>query len=183
MPVNLTRSILAIIIPGGVAVAPWLVLVHRAWPSFSNLYGEFPLLVNGVIFGVVVVLGTIFETFGSSKEVRWDKELEEELSVTENWYQYLARMVDPEPVAHRYISRLVTSMYFELTMTFATMMFALGASVIAFFSDSRLNVLAGIGLIGAGLLFSVYFENQAKKTHRALCETRKDLNERIDGAA
>jgi hypothetical protein len=183
MPLNLTRSILAIIIPGGVAVAPWLVLVHRAWPSLSSLYSEFPLLVNGVIFGVVVVLGTIFESFGSAKEFRWDKEIEEELGVTENWYQYLARTVDPEPVAHRYISRLVTSLYFELTMTFATMMFALGTSVIAFFSDSRLNVFAGIGLIAAGLLFSAYFQIQAKKTHRVLCETRKELNERIDGAA
>jgi hypothetical protein len=183
MPLNLTRSILSIIIPGGVAVAPWLVLVHSGWPNFSSLYSEFPLLFNGVIFGVVVILGTVFESFGSAKEVRWDKKLEEELGVTENWYRYLARTVDPEPVAHRYVSRLVTNLYFELTMKYATMMFALGASLIALFSGSRFNILAAIGLIVSGLALSFFFETQAKKSHRVLCETRKELTDRIDGAA
>ncbi len=182
MPLNLTRSILVIIIPGGVAVGPWLVLVFQTWPEVGDLYEAYPILWNCVFFGIVVIVGTIFENFGSSREVRWDKNQESTYDVQENWYRYLSREVDPEPVGYRYISRMVTSLYFELTMTFATISFFLGSAMIAFFSDPKFHVFYGIALIIVGLLLSIYFEIQATQSHGLLCKTRKEINQRLDSA-
>ena len=182
MPLNLTRSILVIIIPGGVAVAPWLILVVWTWPSVGELYGTYPLLVNVALFGAVVILGSVLEAFGALQEVRWDGALEGEYEVSENWFKYLSRVVDPEPVAHRYISRMVTSMYFELTMTCAISISALGAALLSFFSSSKFGVFFALGFLAVGALLTTFFQIQAKKSHKVLCDVRRELNQRLGRA-
>lgn len=182
MPLNLTRSILAILVPGGIAVAPWLILVFQTWPFLAEQYKAYPFLAHGLLFGIIVIIGTVLESIGSTMEERWDKQRGKEYSVLEHWYAYLSRSIDSEPVAHRYISRLVTRMYFQLTMTYATVLFSLGFATMAFLAGSKMLIIIGLVLIAVGMGTSIHFEIQAKNTHLELCEIRRELNTRLDAA-
>ena len=69
----------------------------------------------------------------------WDREREAQFQIMENWYPYLARSVSPEPVGYRYLSRLATMFYFELSMLIATVPFSLGAAALVWlrFPDDK----------------------------------------------
>lgn len=175
MPITLTRSLMVILVPGLVALAPWVMFVMYKWPEAAALYNRHSALTNVGLFAAVVICGAIFEGLGSVLEARWDKKREREFEVRENWFAYLARAT-PEPVGHRYISRMATTMYFELSMLFATAIFFGAGGALA-----RLLGLPGwvaffsLGLAIAGVF---YFHWQAQCTHKVLCEARAELNRR-----
>lgn len=116
MPLTLTRSLLVVLVPGIVAATPWLVWIVKEWENAAKLYQEFPNLVTALLFAIVVVLGSIFEGISSLLEVRWDREREIKFEVKKHWYAYLARICPTEPVGHNYMSRMATTLYFELAM-------------------------------------------------------------------
>lgn len=117
MPTTLTRSLLTVLIPGLVAVAPWLVwLVQYTSATFGA--NENAVLANALIFALVVVAGSTCEGLGTYLEHRWDRQLEATHQVQEHWIRYLSYSGEREPVAFRYLSRLVTTLYFELSMLF-----------------------------------------------------------------
>jgi hypothetical protein len=118
MPTNFTRSFVAVTVPGATLVAPWIYLlfcVFRLWP----LYLKYTLIANALLVGVAVIAGLVLEGIVVAFERRWDDEREGELQIQENWYTYLAAQPSTTPVGFSYISRLVTTMYFELTMMVA----------------------------------------------------------------
>ena len=176
MPMTLTRSLLTILIPGLVAIAPWLLAAALYSPVKFGLPGH-PTLGNAFIFAIVAVIGTPCEGLGTVLESRWDKKLPD-LAVQENWITYLAHRFEKEPVGFRYISRLVTSLYFELSMLFAVPIFFLGSLVLSWFRfpDHRLLAAFITFLLIASSIF--YLRWQARNTHILLCETRRDLNAR-----
>ncbi len=178
MPLNLTRSILAILLPGGVAVLPWVVLVVIKWETLGKWYLDFALLANGVLFGLAVIVGKVFETMGSRIEVKWDNERDRKYAVYENWFAYLARSIDPEPVGNRYISRLVTSMYFALTMTFSTVVFFCGFATLFFVSGFSLKPLYVVISIILAVAGPIFFFRDAKESHKDLCIVRLKINAR-----
>ncbi|MEO8379092.1 MAG: hypothetical protein ABI779_05470 [Acidobacteriota bacterium] len=178
MPTDLSRSALTILIPGAVAVAPWLLALVQ-YTRATLGFDSYTSLGNLVLFGAAAVVGTILQEFGSFVEVRWDREREDALAVHENWYSYLSRILEHEPVGYRYLSRLATTLYFELSMMFATPTFLAGATLLAMlrFPGSRMwIVIAGIVTLGVSVLF---FRWQARETHKTLCETRRELNKRL----
>ena len=183
MPLNLTRSILAIFIPGGVALAPWVLFLTVRFPSVRDFYSEYSTLVNFVMFGAIIVVGTIFETWGANFEKRWDDDREEKYEVKENWYQYLSRSIDPEPVGYRYISRAVTSLYFELTMIFGSFSFVIGTAAVASTLYPRFAILFMGASMLIGALVARFFRGHANRSHRLLCESRKEINERLEKAS
>ena len=183
MPISLTRSILAILLPGGVATIPWIVLAVSQWPTVAALYSKHETLVAGFLFGVFVVIGKMFETKGSNVESQWDKEREDDYAVDENWYSYLARSIEPEPVGHRYIGRMVTSLYFELTMAFASVSFFAGCATLAFVSELEVRPVLMISSLLLAFLAPRYFLDHAKDSHKVLCETRQKINTILDAAA
>src|SRR5688572_3098080 len=130
MPMTLTRSLLTVLIPGLIAIAPWLLMLVQH-TSATLGFKEYSTLANALVFASAAVAGSFFEAQGTRFELAWDKERESEFSVQENWYAYLARNVEREPVAYRYLSRLVTTLYSELAMIFAAPCFFLGACVLA----------------------------------------------------
>jgi len=84
-----------------------------------------------------------------------------------------------EPVGYRYLSRMVTTLYFKLSMLFAVPIFFLGVAVLSILRSSEYECLilgSSVSLIAIAI---VYFKWQAKCTHRVLCETRHELNRRI----
>jgi hypothetical protein len=96
----------------------------------------------------------------------------------ENWYTYLSRQLDPEPVGFRYLSRMVTTLYFELGMLFATPIFAegTGVAVAHFYPQRTCPIVALANVVAIG--FIAYFTWQARETHLVLCRTRKEINDR-----
>ncbi len=178
LPLTLSRSLLTILVPGVVAIAPWaLAVVQQTDASLG--YGGYPVLGNALFFAAVVVAGSICEGLGTMLETRWDRSRERRFEITENWYIYLSKSFAYEPVGYGYISRLVTSMYFELSMLIATPVFAAGSWVLAATRfpayQSRITLIAALFTLAlAGYLYW-----QAQSTHAILCRTRRELNRRV----
>ena len=177
MPMTLTRSLLTILIPGLIAIAPWLLLLVQ-YTSATLGFKENLTLANALVFTTAAVVGSLFEAAGSTREVAWDEERNEALAVKENWYIYLSRQLEREPVGYRYLSRLVTTLYFELAMMFAAPIFFAGACLLASF---RFAANAPFMIIGSLMLIvsvAAYFRAQARCTHEVICKTRAQINAR-----
>jgi hypothetical protein len=172
VPLTLTRSVMVILVPGVVALAPWLLLTVRTWPRLMEAYAAYEAASNAMLFATVVVVGSVLEGFASWIEVRWDQEREKEFEVRKHWIAYLSR-VGPEPVGHRYISRMVTTLYFELSMLFATPLFFFGSAVLAQRWGAPLALPVSVAAVA--LVAIIYFRLQARSTHKVLCEVRRDL--------
>src|SRR5687767_1473328 len=96
MPLTLTRSLLAIILPGFIACAPFFLLVALSSPIVEAFYEKHAVLGNTVAFGIAVLVGSIIEEFGSYIEKRWDDSIQNLQTdagswVHTEWLKYLAR--------------------------------------------------------------------------------------------
>ncbi|RDI96798.1 hypothetical protein DVT68_20045 [Dyella solisilvae] len=175
IPTTITRSVLTVLVPGLVAVAPWLLaLVQHTQATFG--FDKYPTLAHLMLFASIVVTGSIFEGIGSLFESRWDGKLAGEMDVEGDWFAYLANK--QSPVGHRYLSRLVTTLYFELAMVFAAPTFVAGAMTLTTLRFPSLPWWIHLLFVVTGLAVAAYFYWQASKTHRALCVTRRELRSR-----
>lgn len=179
MPIDLTRSVLVILIPGAVAVAPWLLWLLLYTDATLGYVEKYSTVANTVSFAVAAIAGLVCETLGSWIEVRWDEEREKEYDVMTNWYAYLARTNSPEPVGHRYLSRLATMFYFELSMLFAIIPFSIGAAVLVYLRFPQHDALLASLIVVVALIVGAWFRFNAKETHRVLCLTRLKLNKLV----
>ena len=181
MPITLTRALLVILIPGGIFLAPWILLFLISLENFdaSEFYTSYKTPINAMFFACIVVIGTIIEGLNSHIEVGWDKERESKFEVTENWYKYLALTPANEPVAFSYISKMVTVMYFELAMMWASISFLVGASAIICTLEIPYYMLLSTTLVALSIALFFYFRWQGKTTHEVLCNARKELNARL----
>jgi hypothetical protein len=183
LPLDLSRSLLVIIIPGAVATTPWILLLSLKYESLIKFYDDHEVTGNVVLFVLAVLVGSIIENLGTIFEVRWDMERESTLNVTENWYKYLSRVNEHEPVGYNYLSSMATTLYFELSMMFALPSLFIGLALV-FEIDAHLwpvgTALLAFG-IGA-LLCAFYFYRWAKDSHQVLCKTRLEINKRLDAA-
>jgi hypothetical protein len=180
VPTTVTRSVLTVLVPGLIAIAPWLLaLVQHTQATFG--FDKYPTLAHLMLFASVVVAGSIFEGVGSLFEVHWDKKLCGEMDVEGDWYSYLA--TKDSLVGHRYISRLVTTLYFELSMMLSVPTFIAGASALAVLRFSSLRWWSLILSGAVAISVAYYFYWQAKTTHRVLCITRRELRARSEGSS
>ncbi|WP_193090087.1 hypothetical protein [Advenella sp. FME57] len=177
MPHILTRSLLTILIPGIFAATPWLLFF-----AHSGLPIDLPnhvVIQAAVAFSFVAILGSIFEGLGSFIEAKWDHKREQEFDIKSNWEIYLASAFEFPPIGYRYLSKLVTNLYFELAMVFAAPCFWLGLAILAnsySLFHPNLILIAVIILIWVSIS---YFKMQAYHTHQLLCSTRQSLNARL----
>ena len=178
MPTTLTRSLLVVLIPGSIAVAPWLLALVQHTSATLGL-DQYRPLSYVLLFACAAVAGSVFEGLGTFVEVHWDKKREATYAVRENWFKYLSRTFDNEPVGYRYLSRRATTLYFELSMMFAVPIFAVGAGLLASlrFRDHACWI-AGVSILAA-IVSILYFYWQASCTHKLLCETRLEINARL----
>lgn len=179
MPLDLTRSFLTIILPGVVAIAPWMLLIVAENPSAGELYKDWQVPFHVLAFSVAVMVGAVIEGFGSWFECRWDLQVSAEAEpepakdwVSRDWHAYLAREhADKEPVVYRYLSRKVTTLYFEIGMMCAVPVSLIGVGVLVLTQGKFhwcVPLLAVVSAVGLFLLFHRF----AKDTHRVLCVTR-----------
>lgn len=179
---TLTRSLLTILVPGIVAISPWLLaLVQNTSATLG--FDKYPSLANALVFAAAAVVGSVCEGFGTTVEAGWDKEREGEYSIKENWHAYLAHRFETEPVGYRYLSRLVTALYFELSMLFAVPSFLFGGFILASLRFPEQWIVFALLTLLALVASGYYLHWQARCTHRVLCETRQELNRRWTSAA
>jgi len=89
-----------------------------------------------------------------------------------------------EPVAYDYIKRMVTNLYFELSMTFAIPSCLIGLAAVLSWEPPPFNsYLARIPLLALGLAFTWFFYISARASHEVLCKTRREVNKRLDARA
>jgi hypothetical protein len=182
MPMTLTRSLLTVILPGMVAVAPWFLVAMMANSDLRLLYTKYQVPFHVAAFGVAVLLGSIFEEIGCYLERRWDTDIEEggepgpsESWLIKDWYAYLGMCFgDSEPVGYRYASRKVTSLYFEIAMMFAAPCCFAGLAMLFVALQGHLSHLSILFFVFAALGF-LLFSKMARDTHQLLCELRHFL--------
>lgn len=179
MPFTLTRSLLVVLVPGLVALAPWMLLVVSQTEHVDDLYKNYATLIHASLVGAAIILGSMIEGALSHLEVKWDKERDEEYQVRENWFSYLAQQCDNEPVGFRYISRMQTTMYFELAMMTAAPIFLVGVSVLVFQYFLVYQFVAAALFLAFALLSAWHLYREAKCTHEVLCVARKELIARM----
>lgn len=183
MPIDLTRSLLVVLIPGAVAVAPWLLWLVLYTPATLGYATQYTTVANAVSFAAAVIAGLLCETLGTWLEVRWDKEREVKFDIEENWFAYLAQSNSPAPVGHRYLSRLATMFYFELSMLTATASFAFGSFTLLRTQFPADIYAAALLVFIPAVVVLMYFGVNARKTHEVLCKTRRELNNRLKMAS
>ena len=176
---NLTRSFLAVFVPGVVGLAPLLLLLVHAVPDAAFLNHEYPIFFQAAVLSIVIVAGTLFDGLGSRIEVRWDKAREVEYAVDANWWTYLARAHEHDPIGVRYLSRHAAGLAFDLSMYSAVPVFGLGG--VALLAYLRAPAFWPIALAIACGIASEFYYRDALDTHELLCESRKELNARMGG--
>lgn len=182
MPVTLTRTVLVIFIPGGIALISWILLylIQIDAESADSIYRRYSTPINLCFFATTVIIGTIIEGVNTHIEVRWDKIHQDKFDVENNWYAYLSCTPANEPVAFKYFTRLVTTMYFELGMMWATLSFGMGVASIIFTLKPCCYPAYCVITVILSILFSIYFHWQASTSHEVLCKARKELMERLN---
>lgn len=184
MPLTLTRSFFAIILPGLAMVGPWVLVVLLSYPSLGALYKEFSVPAQVSAFALVVTVGAIAEAVGNYVEKHWDNMVaakampscEEETWLDRDWLDYLSQSFgDGEPVGFRYLSRKVTELYFELGMMVAA---PIGLFGLAFTLRTHVSHSICVGVFASLASFFLFFKF-AKDTHCVLFDTRYKLMARI----
>jgi hypothetical protein len=98
IPTTLSRSTVTILVPGTVALSPWLLLLVQH-TSATLGYKDYATLANAMVLAGVIVTGSICEGLGTFVELHWDCKRESELEIKENWHKYLSKVLTKNPSA------------------------------------------------------------------------------------
>lgn len=128
---NLTfdRVVIQFIIPGLVALLPYLVLLFHEKSEFEEyLLNEGKTLLIVSICFLALIIGIMLENLGSRIEVyiydTWQKK--EHTNYMDVWYAYLTIAFEKEPVGQRYLRNILFRMKFEVSMACALLIMAGG---------------------------------------------------------
>jgi hypothetical protein len=160
-------------------MSPWLFCLVLYSDGALGYAENYKTLAQAMGFAVIAVAGLVCESLGTWIEVRWDKERDLEFQVDENWFAYLALTISPEPVGYRYLSRLATMLYFELSMMSATVFSSIGLGTLLYLRFPERSCLSAAMTVAIPAVIIVWFTFDARKTHQVLCKTRRELNQRL----
>lgn len=164
---RLLRIIAGVIIPGAVALVPWLLVLAQAYPAFGDWIFSGEILPNAALVIVVFCGGMFMENFGSRLEVFFDRQHGINYDA---WSRYL-RQPQGELVGHGYISSVVTRFKFELGMIFALPIATVAVAVLAFCQNAMPEVPAAF-FIPSALATTGYLVLEAKRGVQLLDKTR-----------
>ena len=178
MPLNLTRSIMVVLLPGFVVALPIIIAVIQ-FSEVESILHRAPQISLAIAFAVAVLIGSILETISSRIEVSLDRKMENELNVRSYWFDYLAYDKGTEPVGFRYVSRLATTMYFELSMACATILSGVLTMLYIFATTKLQSCYIYLMLTGLILILSYTLYKNGCDTHLTLCVARKEIMSRL----
>lgn len=167
------RNLVAIVVPGGIAIAPYLLVSAYYYPTLSRAFGEYQLLISALILFLVIAAGHILENLGSMIEARiWDSMLEgrstEHLTT---WRKFLLLAPRHECIAHGYLRTILLRMKFELSTSVALIIAWMGAMWL----DAKLVLLSpgAVALMSSIVLgLAAYLVWESLQSAKVLADTR-----------
>jgi hypothetical protein len=121
------RPLATVIVPGGFAVAPFILVTANYVPYVIQFLTNHPTAFSIAIFLAIIAAGLVLEDIGSSIEVLWDRLLSRKFEDRKsNWEQYLKLKMSDEYVGQRYLRTIFVRFKFELSMAPALLVFLCG---------------------------------------------------------
>jgi hypothetical protein len=170
----LTRNI----VPGIVAMAPWLFMIFKTSPAVAELWGLDHAIVY-ILFGTaILVAGLIIEELGTFIEneiidptVEYDRE-----QLLDEWQQYLKLRSLEDAIGQHYLRGVVVRLKFELTTAPAVLIGGIG-TLASSVTTHEPSMTATVLIMGVAILLFMYLLSQAKISAQVLANTRKLLLE------
>ena len=150
---ELFRPLATLVVPGGVAIGPYVLVAAYYFPGVVSFWNEHPSAFVAIIVICILAAGLIVEDLGAFIERDfWDSKLaRENEDHTDHWEQYLKLRLNDEIVGQRYLRTVLTRMKFELAMVPAFFFFWSGLLWLNRLYDlwraSRFVLLSGVLVI------------------------------------
>ncbi len=125
---ELFRPVTTLIVPGSIAIAPYIIVANYYVPKVFQFWGEHPSAFVAIVVVVIIATGLVLDNWGAAIEFYvLDRILEEKYpGHQDRWYRYLKLKISDEYVGQRYLRNSLVRMKFELAMAPATLLFWLG---------------------------------------------------------
>lgn len=173
------RPFVILVIPGAIAVAPYLFLLIHFFPSIVIFFSERTSLAWMVGSGAIIAAGLIIEDVGSEIEARLlDRFQENRQQHEDDWFAYLCIAFVSEPVGHRYLRTIVLKLKYELHMAIGFLLFMLGLWWVNY-CESFLTCSSLLGISLVLLLVCSYLLWESYSSARVLGRVRHKILEGV----
>lgn len=118
------RPIVTLVIPGAVAIGPYIIVAGYYVPRIQKFWDEHPSAFVAIVTIFGIAAGLVLEDIGLLIETGWDRVLDNKKNKEKgadsehfiNWEKYLKLELKDEIIAQRYLRIVLTWMKFELAM-------------------------------------------------------------------
>jgi hypothetical protein len=173
---ELFRPLVSLVVPGSVAVAPFILVLQSRIPAVSAYWEQHPSVFISIAVVVVIAAALCLENIGSRiEESCWDRLLAKYDGEFDSiWRRYLRLNTQDQIVGQRYLRTLLTRMKFELSMVPAILFHIVGLNWanahLGFFSSSEMVAAStALGVV------AVYLSCESYGTAKALHRLRRDV--------
>ena len=172
---ELFRPFVTLIIPGGVATGPWLLVIDEWYPAVPQFLDHHSAAAWLCVLSAMVATGLVLENLGSNIEVyAWDRCLSKKRpSHQQNWHRYLRLNTQDQIVGQRYLRSVLIWMKFELAMVPAMAASASGLAVLQ--AQHAKFGPHGWWTVVVAVVAGLYFTWASYDTAELLSETRDDV--------
>ena len=168
------RTIVVVLIPGGLALSPFLMTAFISNDHLSEFYGNHPNFSAFLLVTCAIAAGLIIENFGSCLEKEIDQRLERDNPKhMSDWWAYLSVTFEKEPIGQSYLRTILLRLKFELSMFFSLIIFSIGLIITsAILCTFNLYILFAI-VLATPLAF--YLKHEAYNSCKLLAKVRAKL--------
>ncbi len=173
---ELFKPLVTLAVPGSVALGPYIMVVCARVPQALAFWKEHDGAFSAAVVVAVLAAGLLLEDVGARIETsQWDPRLRKQLAASsDEWHAYLRLRTGEEVVGQRYLRTIVTRMKFELAMSVALVLHALGLCWLnALHPTLTLCEMAGVAIAAIGL--GAYLLWESYTSAYALVELRRDV--------
>jgi hypothetical protein len=121
------RPLTSIIIPGSIAIGPYLFVIYRHFPGLALFAQNYSILFLFVVFASATAAGLVLEDIGGLIEDFWDCVLnKKQKDRKQYWHDYLKLKINDEYIGQRYLRTVHVRFKFELSTIPALLIFLPG---------------------------------------------------------
>ena len=169
------RSIATILLPGAVAIAPYLFLAVHYFPGLSTAIEQGAAWSAVLLTLIFIGVGLLTDTLGAFIEEKVLDQLHDDPKrVREEWYRYLRIAFSQEPIGQRYLRSMTLHLKFELGLGVAIV---LGLAGLVWLNcvKSLVSAVPAVGLAVLLLALAAYLFWEARASSEVLARVRQEL--------
>jgi hypothetical protein len=175
---ELFRPVTTLIIPGAIALGPWILVIRSYYPVVHTFWTNHPDAFVAIISICVISAGLVLDNVGAAIEYyAWDAILKHRQSGHwDRWEAYLKLKISDEYVGQRYLRNTLVRMKFELAMIPALTSFGIGLA----WSDCRYHLWSTPSFTWIAILIGMaagFFAWESFQSAKILANTRRLLLE------